>query len=764
MAWASKYGPTLWSYEDPRTASIFLAGDDTINGGSGNDTLNGSGGADILTGGSGNDTFLGSQSDLKDDIITDFGVGDRIVLQNSYYGMWVANQAVVDTLKTGRLDISEYDSLILQGNFAGLIWNAKHDSQTNTTILMINSAPSVADDSADADDLGRAMGNVIQGALDGTGRDIDTEGDAITVTLSQAPARGFVVLNSDGSYTYSASALTLAAVKALGAGGTITDTFAYQASDPIGAADTGQVTITFHGVNDVAVIDGTVTGEATEDTITTVSGLLTVVDPDTGESEFQAQGDIRGAYGIFSFNSSTGRWTYSLDPASTALQALTSGAVAYEAFKIKAFDGTEQLIRLTVMGTDDATVIGGTTAGEVTEDATTAISGTLIVSDPDTGEGQFQAQADVNGTYGIFSFDASTGKWTYHLDNSRASLQALKATDVAQEIFTVRALDGTVQNVTVTVYGADDVAVTRNDSGGVDIAITDPSQLTGALGTGGVDQVFYGGSGTVMLPDSIENLTLTGGDAQAQGNALGNAMRGSGGDNALWGGGGNDWFHGGGGNDTIDGGSGRDYVFGGTGNDLIRGGAGNDTLYGYNDDDRVSGGSGNDVISGSAGNDTVNGGSGHDLVNGGSGHDRVYGDAGRDTVYGGRGNDTINGGAGNDILFGNAGRDVFLFDTRLNKGGNVDIIKDFNVVRDSLWLDNSVFAGLGIGTITKPVALKSGSFVAGLQAQDAQDRIIYDRASGSLYYDPDGTGSAAQVKFATISNKAKLTHHDFFVV
>jgi Ca2+-binding RTX toxin-like protein len=55
-------------------------------------------------------------------------------------------------------------------------------------------------------------------------------------------------------------------------------------------------------------------------------------------------------------------------------------------------------------------------------------------------------------------------------------------------------------------------------------------------------------------------------------------------------------------------------------------------------------------------------------------------------------------------------------------------------------------------------------FVTGTQAQGAEDRIIYDQATGSLFYDQDGIGSAAQVKFATLTNKATLSHHDFLII
>ncbi|WP_156387625.1 hypothetical protein [Methylobacterium sp. Leaf399] len=45
------------------------------------------------------------------------------------------------------------------------------------------------------------------------------------------------------------------------------------------------------------------------------------------------------------------------------------------------------------------------------------------------------------------------------------------------------------------------------------------------------------------------------------------------------------------------------------------------------------------------------------------------------------------------------------------------------------------------------------------------DGPLYDKGTGGLFYDADGSGSAATaVQFAVIDTKVTLSHHDFFVV
>jgi serralysin len=81
------------------------------------------------------------------------------------------------------------------------------------------------------------------------------------------------------------------------------------------------------------------------------------------------------------------------------------------------------------------------------------------------------------------------------------------------------------------------------------------------------------------------------------------------------------------------------------------------------------------------------------------------------------------------------------------------------VADDTILLDQTIFSSsLGLGNIS------STELVIGPAAQDANDRIIYNSATGALFYDADGVGGNAQVQFARLSTGLPLTDVDFFVV
>lgn len=128
---------------------------------------------------------------------------------------------------------------------------------------------------------------------------------------------------------------------------------------------------------------------------------------------------------------------------------------------------------------------------------------------------------------------------------------------------------------------------------------------------------------------------------------------------------------------------------------------------------------------------------------------------GSDTFNGDDNPDRIFGYAGNDTIVGGGGADAFVFTTAPGVG-NVDVVSDFSVVDDTIWLDGATF-GLSAGT------LSAGAFHIGAAASDAGHRIVYDSATGALYHDADGNGAGAAVQFATLTAGLALTSDDFLV-
>jgi Ca2+-binding RTX toxin-like protein len=210
---------------------------------------------------------------------------------------------------------------------------------------------------------------------------------------------------------------------------------------------------------------------------------------------------------------------------------------------------------------------------------------------------------------------------------------------------------------------------------------------------------------------------------------------------------------------VLIGSAGNDRITGGIGNDELHGGAGNDTYVVLNAGDTIvePAGEGTDTIETALNHYSMNAVNVENLTFTGTGDFYGSGNDGDNVITGGSGNDTLRGGLGADTLVGGAGSDFYLFDTAPG-GGNVDTITGFVSGADRILLDNSVFTTLAEGGIAP------GAFVIGTAAQDADDRIIYDQATGALYYDADGAGGAAAVQFATLSGHPVLTANDFSVI
>ncbi|KQT53562.1 hypothetical protein ASG52_05450 [Methylobacterium sp. Leaf456] len=321
------------------------------------------------------------------------------------------------------------------------------------------------------------------------------------------------------------------------------------------------------------------------------------------------------------------------------------------------------------------------------------------------------------------------------------------------------------------------------------------------------------------LSANVEKIVLTGsGSINATGNDAANTLTGNAGANLLDGGAGADTMIGGAGSDTYyvdnisdravetNGAVGTDLVvasvsfslggselenltltgtanINGTGNSIanvLTGNAGANILNGLGGADRMIGGSGSDTYYvDNAGDKAVetNGAVGTDLVVAsvsyslggselenltltGSGSLNGTGNSIANVLTGNAGANILNGLGGSDTLAGLGGSDTFVFSTAL-AATNVDRLSDFSATDDTMQLSRSVFSVLAAGSLDA-AAFKDLS-VSGATV-DADDRILYDKATGALSYDADGNGSKAAVQFAVLDNKAALTAADFFVV
>ena len=273
-----------------------------------------------------------------------------------------------------------------------------------------------------------------------------------------------------------------------------------------------------------------------------------------------------------------------------------------------------------------------------------------------------------------------------------------------------------------------------------------------ASADGGYDTI-YASVSYDIAGQYVERLFL---DAAGTANGWGNSL-----DNRIYG---NDWAN------IID---------GRLGADLMVGRGGDDRYYVDNSGDRVveEAGGGNDtaystVSFGLAGvhvetlilTGTAITGTGNSLANtirSEPGGNTMHGLGGDDVLVsdalGGSGNHLF-GGTGNDTLISeNSDEDRFYFDTALDPVNNVDTIEGFDTVGyDQFQLSRAIFTEIGAGLLSED------AFHTGTAAADAEDRIVYDIASGKVYYDADGSGAGAAVLFAQVDPGSGLAYYHFF--
>lgn len=398
------------------------------------------------------------------------------------------------------------------------------------TIHGTNDAPAAHNDSnAIAEEQASASGNVISGLrVTGSGAsstvaasaDADPDGDPLTVSdIRRAdpaiPAGaigagyggdfGSLTINADGSYTYALDN-TLPAVQALKAGETISDVFIYTVSDGRGQFVDATLTIVITGTNDAPLVQPD-TNTIVEDSPSPATGsvLLNDRDPDNGAvltitgvtsgtagsaPVGQVASGVPGSFGTLTLNAN-GSYSYQLDNANPAVQALAAGATATDTFTYAVRDdqGVTRFttLTITIIGTNDAPVavpdIAAITAGtgSVTGDLTPG-GGTQdrdVDGDPIQVTGFANASgalgtvgsgatlgAGLPGSFGSLQV-AGDGSHRYSLDNTNPAVLALKAGETINETFTYTISDGqggyATSTLTITITGRNDPPVAVND-------------------------------------------------------------------------------------------------------------------------------------------------------------------------------------------------------------------------------------------------------------------------------------------------------------
>ncbi|MHC2625924.1 VCBS repeat-containing protein [Bradyrhizobium huanghuaihaiense] len=621
---------------------------------------------------------------------------------------------------------------------------------------------------------GNAAGTVVEaggvansapGAPSATGTltDADVDNPPNTFTEVSSPTRsaggyGTFTMTVGGVWTYTLDDSN-GTVQSLNVGDTLIDRFTVTTID-----GTPQlVTITINGTNDAAIISGTTTGSVVEAGGTSpgtpvATGTLLAADVDNPANTFVAVNTPTASahsYGSFTITAA-GLWIYTLDNNSTAVQALNNGATLTDNFTVTSADGTAQTVTITINGSNDGAIISGTTSGAVIEaggvangtPGTPTATGTLTDLDPDNASNTFTPvttpKASVGG-YGTFTMTA-LGTWTYALDNSNATVQALNVGNTLNDQFTVTTVDGTPQLVTITINGTNDAAsISGTTTGSVleagGIASGTPV-ATGTLTDTDLDnpantftavtspRASDGGYGTfTMTASGLWTYTLDNGNAVVDALDVGDtiadhftvtsidgttqevtiAIHGASDADP------NDFDNLATGSTVV---SDPPFVFGTPGHDSVAGGGSVSQI--------VYGGAGDDTLNGTGVNDTIYGGSGNDTIKGNNGADIIYGGSGQDTIAGSNENDTIIGGFGADNLTGSNGDDVFVYLSAVDsRAGQFDTITDFRSGSDKIDLTAIGALGFVILALSSTSSSVPPHTIAWIYDSSANETIVY---------------------------------------
>jgi VCBS repeat-containing protein len=213
--------------------------------------------------------------------------------------------------------------------------------------------------------------------------------------------------------------------------------------------------VTVPNINDTPVVASAIAdATATEDSLYTYDASANFSDADIDDSiTYTATlSDDSSLPDWISVNSSTG--VLSGTPANAGVGATAVKVTATDSQSTSVSD----TYTLTVSNTNDAAIITAADSS-ITKGVATTVTSTATHTDIDANNDAnvFTPVSTTSSTYGSYSVTTG-GVWTYTLDNSNTTIQALVLGESTTDSITVTAEDVTTEAITITINGANDAA------------------------------------------------------------------------------------------------------------------------------------------------------------------------------------------------------------------------------------------------------------------------------------------------------------------
>ncbi|WP_294229845.1 VCBS domain-containing protein [uncultured Shimia sp.] len=229
----------------------------------------------------------------------------------------------------------------------------------SVTIHGTNDAPVISNVSYDNDTV--TEDGAVQSASGAVVADDIDKNDTLSYNVvgSSTGTYGTLALDPNtGTWSYVLNNSS-AAVQALAAGQTVTETFDVLVSDGNGGFDTATISIDVNGSNDAPVITGTLydVPVVTEDGGLTARGSITVTELDTNDTlSYVVLGSDTSGFGTLTVNPD-GSWSYALNNDGELVQNLNAGDTRIDTFLVAVIDPSgardTTSISITINGADD---------------------------------------------------------------------------------------------------------------------------------------------------------------------------------------------------------------------------------------------------------------------------------------------------------------------------------------------------------------------------------------------------------------------------